>query len=433
MRRLVWLGLLFWLPFIAFAEPVYLSGLRIQPGPASSRFIFTLSQKTYGLVKYTPTSRRLIIEFKNTQQRFRIHDAKLMGSNVESITTHKTANTVQFILRVRNRVKWNTHFLPEEVDKSVQLQWDVISINSSPPPRLHKPLKTLTQNKVVITKKQVKQTIRQVDQLLASHTPLVNKPSVVKLDKEKINKIVTETKVESPAKPQQFVVVIDAGHGGKDTGAIGARGRQEKTVVLNIAKKLAQEINATPNMRAVMTRNGDFFVTLYDRLKLARKGEADLFVAIHADAHFDKKAAGASVYTLSQRGASTMAARWLALRENHSELGDVQLNELEDQSTTLRSVLIDMAQIVTHQDSMRVASKILDAVETIAALHYSHVERAPFLVLKSPDIPSVLVETGFISNRREEERLANPAYQQKLAHAVWQGIRQYMVKYATVN
>ena len=151
----------------------------------------------------------------------------------------------------------------------------------------------------------------------------------------------------------RFIVVIDAGHGGKDTGAIGVHGTQEKNVVLNIAKKLAQEINATPNMHAVLTRNGDYFVPLYDRLKLARKGDADLFVAIHADAAADNKAAGASVYTLSQHGASATAARWLALRSNHTELGDVQLNELEDQSTTLRSVLIDMAQIVTRQDSMR--------------------------------------------------------------------------------
>lgn len=415
MRRVVWLGLLFWLPFVVFAEPVYLSGLRIQPGTESSRLIFTLSQQTSGRVKYIPNPHRLIIEFKNTRLHFTINHAKLVGSNIVSLTTKKTADSVEFILRTTTKVKWTTQFLPEQTDKSVQFQLEVISVRSMLPKKLSQASQKIRSTSR--SHQKLKQTIKQVDQLLAANkTPI------------KTEKIPPASKA-APAKIKKFVVVIDAGHGGKDTGAIGASGMQEKNIVLNIAKKLAQEINATPSMRAVLTRNGDYFVKLYDRLKLARKGEADLFVAIHADAHFDNKATGASVYTLSQRGASTMAARWLALRENHAELGDVQLNDLADQSTTLRSVLIDMAQIVTQQDSMRVASKILDAMEAITDLHYSHVERAPFLVLKSPDIPSVLVETGFISNRREENRLASAAYQQKMAHALYQGIYQYMVKY----
>ena len=410
MRRLVWLGLLIWLPLVAFAAaPVSLSGLRIQPGADSTRLIFTLSEKTYGRIKYIPNPHRLIIELKNTRQHFVMHNAKLAGSNVESISSLKTANALQFILHVKNKVKWNIQFLPQEADKGVQLQIDVISVRPAAVKKSLPPVKKITVNK----------RIKQLDHLLAERSTItVKKPVAI------------APKATALTPPHRFVVVIDAGHGGKDTGAIGQRGTQEKDVVLGIAKKLAQEINATPNMRAVLTRNGDYYVSLYNRLKLARKGDADLFVAIHADAAADKTATGASVYTLSQRGASTMAARWLALRDNHTELGDVQLNELEDQSSTLRSVLIDMAQSVTRQDSMRLGMKILDMVETIASLHYSHVEPAPFLVLKSPDIPSVLVETGYISNRREEERLANAAYQKKMAHALWQGIHQYMVQYA---
>lgn len=191
-------------------------------------------------------------------------------------------------------------------------------------------------------------------------------------------------------------------------------------------KKLAQEINQQPHMRAVLTRQGDYFVPLYGRLKLTRKGDADLFVAIHADAHFNSSAKGASVYILSTRGASTVAAKWLAQRENHEELDDINLTSLKDQSSMLRSVLIDLAQTKTAEDSMQLGNKVLDALEDISPVHYRHVESAPFLVLKSPDIPSILVETGFLSNPQEEQRLANPAYQAKIAKALRVGIMAYV-------
>jgi N-acetylmuramoyl-L-alanine amidase len=239
--------------------------------------------------------------------------------------------------------------------------------------------------------------------------------------------------IAKPKRKYIFSIVIDAGHGGKDPGARGVKGVREKDVVLAIAKKLAKEINQSSNMRAVLTRDGDYFVPLGQRLKLARKGEADLFVAIHADAYFNNSATGASVYVLSQRGASSVAARWLAQRENHSELDGVELNTLQDQSPMLRSVLIDLAQSATAQDSLRLGSSVLNALDNISALHYSHIERAPFLVLKSPDIPSILVETGFLSNPKEEVRLADPAYQAKIARALREGIAQYIKKYGMTS
>lgn len=225
------------------------------------------------------------------------------------------------------------------------------------------------------------------------------------------------------------IVVIDPGHGGHDPGAIGNYGVQEKNVVLAIAKKLAFYINQEPNMRAYMTRNGDYFVSLRNRLLFARSHKADLFVAIHADSHFNTKAEGASVFALSNHGATSVAAKWLAQRENHSELNNLTLNELEDQSYLLRSVLIDLAQTVTIRDSLRLANKLLDSLEKITQLHYSRVEQAPFMVLKSPDIPSILVETGFISNTKEERRLRERTYQNKIALALFQGIRAYQALY----
>lgn len=230
---------------------------------------------------------------------------------------------------------------------------------------------------------------------------------------------------------KEFIVVIDAGHGGKDPGAMGTHGTNEKNVVLAIAKKLAQLVNQQPNMHAVLTRNGDYFVQLRDRLKLARKGKADIFISIHADSYFEKGATGVSVYALSHRGATSVAAKWIAQRENYSELGGVDLGELKDQSYLLRSVLVDLAQTATITDSLRLGTSVLDSLDSIASLHYTHVEQAPFMVLKSPDIPSILVETGFITNSKEEARLQGSAYQNKLAQALLDGIRAYRKKYIT--
>jgi len=238
--------------------------------------------------------------------------------------------------------------------------------------------------------------------------------------------------VDKPAK-HTTVIVIDAGHGGKDPGAQGPNGTQEKDVVLAIAKRLAELINQEPNMRAVLTRSGDYFVPLRGRLSLARKGKADIFMSIHADSYFNASSTGASVYALSHRGATSEAARWLARRENTSELGGVDLGELEDKSYVLRSVLIDLVQTATTTDSLRLGNAMLDALDDVTKLHYTRVEQAPFVVLKSPDIPSILVETGFISNAQEENRLRDIRYQNKIAQALYDGLRTYIKKFPVVG
>lgn len=235
--------------------------------------------------------------------------------------------------------------------------------------------------------------------------------------------------VKRSAAPRPVTVVIDPGHGGHDPGARGLGGVREKNIVLSIAMRLADEINRTPGMRAVLTRKGDYFVPLRGRLHLARRGRGDLFVSIHADSWFERDASGASAYALSHHGATSEAARWLAGRENDSELAGVNLKDLGDQSAVLRSVLIDLAQTATIRDSLHLGSSILESLDTVTDLHYKHVEQAPFMVLKSPDIPSVLVETGFLSNTKEAMRLRSPAYQTRIAHAVFVGIRDYLKKY----
>lgn len=225
-------------------------------------------------------------------------------------------------------------------------------------------------------------------------------------------------------RPREVVVAIDAGHGGDDPGALGGRGTREKHVVLAIAKKLEALVKKEPGMRPVMIRSGDYYLSLRKRMQKARENRADLFVSIHADAFHDRRARGASVYVLSQRGATSEAARWLAKSENNSDLiGGVSLDDKDD---LLRSVLLDLSQNATIAASLDVGGNVLNELGRIARLHGNRrVEQAGFMVLKSPDVPSILIETGYISNRQEEKNLASKNYQQKLAKAMLKGIRRY--------
>ncbi len=256
---------------------------------------------------------------------------------------------------------------------------------------------------------------------------LVEAEEIDAMLKDLPEKKVTQTRIAkietAEASKKIFTIVIDPGHGGKDPGAIGDLGTKEKDVTLAIAKKLEKIINRNPNMHAILTRDDDYYVSLEDRLAFARKDKADLFIAIHADSYLDTHAKGASIYSLSSYGASSATARWLAEKENYSELGGLDLDNLGDQSIQLRSVLIDMAQTQTIKDSQRYGASILDSLLRVTHLHFAKVEDAPFLVLKSPDIPSLLIETGFITNTDEEKRLRDQNHQQKLAVALYQGIR----------
>jgi N-acetylmuramoyl-L-alanine amidase len=233
----------------------------------------------------------------------------------------------------------------------------------------------------------------------------------------------------SPHSLRDVVVVIDPGHGGKDPGAIGKGRSAEKQVVLAIALKLKQLIDRQPGMRAVLTRNGDYYIGLRERMYIARKDNADIFVAIHADAFNNPDSNGASVFALSARGATSEAARWLAEKENYSELGGVNLRGLDDANGVIRTVLIDLSQTATIGASLQMGSQVLRQLDTITRLHNAKVEQARFMVLKSPDIPSILIETGFISNPREERNLTNPAYQTRLTQAIFNGIKAYFWDY----
>jgi len=223
-----------------------------------------------------------------------------------------------------------------------------------------------------------------------------------------------------------IVVAIDPGHGGEDPGAIGPTGLREKDVVLAVALQLRDRLNARPGMRAMLTRDADFFVPLQDRVRKARRVQADLFVSIHADAFLTPTARGASVFALSQSGASSTAARWMASRENAADLvgGVIIKNRHEDVMRTL----LDMSTTAQIKDSLKLGSEVLGQIGRVGRLHKARVEQAGFAVLKAPDIPSILVETAFISNPDEEQKLRDPDYQRELVEALATGIGRYFAR-----
>jgi N-acetylmuramoyl-L-alanine amidase len=231
---------------------------------------------------------------------------------------------------------------------------------------------------------------------------------------------------KQPSVARLATVVVDAGHGGEDPGARGRRGALEKDITLMIAKRLKALIDAEPGMRAVLTRDSDYYLALGERVEKARKVKADLFISVHADAFIRPHARGSSVFTLSSRPTSE-AARWLAKQENDSDLvGGVNL---DTRDPYLKQVLVDLSQTATNDHSLKLAGAVLSELGQINTLHKPQVERAGFAVLKAPDVPSILVETAFISNPQEERRLQDEAYQDKMARAILAGIKRYFTRH----
>ena len=235
-----------------------------------------------------------------------------------------------------------------------------------------------------------------------------------------------EKPAEKPEIARLVTIVLDPGHGGEDPGAIGRGGSYEKNVTLSVARRLKEKIDATPNMRSVLTRDGDYFIPLQQRVGKARRVQADLFVSVHADAFIKTTARGSSVFVLSETGASSSAARWLANKENSADLvGGVNLGAKDPY---LARTLLDLSQTATINDSLKLGKDVLGELGRINTLHKGQVEQAGFAVLKAPDIPSILIETAFISNPEEEARLNDEVYQDRMADAILKGIRRYFAK-----
>lgn len=359
-----------------------ISGLRMWDAPDNTRIVFDLSKPTGYSVFTLKKPDRVVIDLSESRLKTDVPGLANNHRVLKSIrASQRKKKDFRIVLDMKSRVQPNAFFLKPNDQYGHRLVVDL------PHPEL----------------------AQDVSEVLAQIASPEEPRRSLKKDS---------------SKPRDIVIAIDAGHGGEDPGAHGRRyGTREKDVVLSIAKKLEKLIKRTPGMRPVMIRDGDYYVGLRKRINRARKHKADLFVSIHADAYKNPRVSGSSVYVLSARGASDEASRWLEARENAADLvGGVSLDDKDD---VLASVLLDLSMSGTIDMSTRVASNVLKELGGVGPVRKKDVQYARFVVLKSPDIPSMLIETAFISNPREEKRLRSHAYQQKMASGILRGVKTY--------
>ena len=360
----------------AFASPTQIKAVRMWAGPESTRVVFDVDRRLEHNVFVLTNPDRVVIDLANTSFANPVGELDYRSSLVKGIRSGVRANNA---LRV------------------------VLDMKSTSTPKSF--------------------LLNPTSQY--GHRLVIDLEPVAVPSTETVNKELPIT-ASIPAFGRDAVVAIDAGHGGDDPGALGKRGTREKDVALSIAKRLEKLLRAHKGITPVLIRTGDYYISLRGRIRKARQAKADLFISIHADAFKNGRAKGASVYVLSKKGASSEAARWLAASENNSDLiGGVSLDDKDD---LLASVLLDLSQNATQAASMDVGSKVLQQLVSAGEVHKDQVEHAGFVVLKSPDIPSLLVETGFISNRQEENLLRSPRHQQRVASAIYKGIKAYFTE-----
>ncbi|GLQ30631.1 N-acetylmuramoyl-L-alanine amidase [Litoribrevibacter albus] len=349
--------------------------IRVWKAPEYTRVVFDLTGAVDHQVFMLKGPDRLVLDLSNTVTPKSLSNLDFSGSPINGIRHAKRAQgDVRFVLDLKESVKPKSFLLKPNDHYGDRLVVDVYPYSKSAP-----------QREVVQSAK-----------------------SIVANGKRDI------------------IVTIDAGHGGEDPGAIGPGRLMEKNVVLSIAQELKREIDALDGFKAQLTREGDYYISLRGRTRLARKQKADLFVSIHADAFHKKSARGASVWALSERGATSEMGRWLAQKENDADLiGGVGNVSLDDKSDVLKEVLLDLSMTSSLKSSLDVGSLVLGEMGQVAKLHKKHVEQAGFVVLKSPDIPSILVETGFISNPTEAKNLGSLNYRKKMAKRLAQGVKRY--------
>jgi N-acetylmuramoyl-L-alanine amidase len=373
----LWLGLsLFLCPFLGVSLAVNLNSIQFKELANSTTIIFQFQGQPKTKIFMLNAPYRLVVDMQNTQLKKPLHPL---------VSGKHLLNGVRQGFLARN---------------TIRLVFDLLG-----PVKIHKTIRRGQLSiSLVVAKKQTQES---------SETQTMS--------------------IRSPGNRRPVMIVLDPGHGGKDSGARGPRHILEKDVVLAIARRLQAQINRQPGMRAILTRNNDYYISLRQRLRIARRLNADIFVAIHADAYNNPLSHGASVFALSQRGATSEAARWLAEKENYSELGGVNLSHLDDRSGVIRTVLIDLSQTATIDASLQMGERVLSYLGRLTSLHKDHVEQARFVVLKSPDIPSILVETGFVSNAYEASHLSSAAYQERLSRAIFNGLQSYFWEYPPHN
>lgn len=412
--RLSVVGLLFWIAGLCVAEPVVVQGVRLWTASDNTRIVLDLSGPVAHELFTLEGPDRAVIDIRNARLQSGLSAQGKQGVIQALRSAVRNGNDLRLVVDLKNTVKPRSFLLKPDGANGHRL---VVDLRDPATSSASRPRQSAPSSTVASAKSTTKPTapIDSPPQLLAAASELSAPMNPALAEPVK-------SLIDAP-QGRDLIIAIDAGHGGKDPGARGSAGTREKDVVLAIARKLAAQVDKEPGMRAVLVRNGDHFIRLRDRMKKAREHRADLFVSIHADAFRDRKARGSSVFVVSDRGASSEMARILADQENAADLvGGVSLN---DKDNLLKSVLLDLSKSASIEASMSVADNVLGELKSLGSVHKSSVQQAGFMVLKSPDVPSILVETAFISNPKEERLLRDPKHQQRLAQAIMSGVRAY--------
>jgi len=376
---------------------------------------------------------RLVIDLEDVEPGNALNELpKLIGGTDPYIASVRVGrfkpDVVRLVLDLKSEVKPQLFVLKPIGEYGYRLVLDVYPAHPIDPlmALLDKPKTPLPQAaSAPAASTQAVESTRVKEPVTEKPAEPVAKPGVGKMDTQ-LSVTAPTPKTVPELRARTLIIAIDAGHGGEDPGARGKKGSHEKNVTLAIARKVKALVDDTPNMQGVLIRDGDYFIPLIGRVAKARKVNADLFVSIHADAFIKPDARGSSVFALSEHGATSAAARWLAKKENEADLiGGVNIAVKDPY---LARTLLDLSQTATINDSMKLAKHVLNELGDINDLHRGQVEQAGFAVLKSPDIPSILVETAFISNPAEERRLNDDGYQTKLANAILNGIKRYFAQ-----
>nr|VFK10692.1 MAG: N-acetylmuramoyl-L-alanine amidase [Candidatus Kentron sp. LPFa] len=384
----------------AAASAAEVENLRMWPAPDHTRVVFDISKPVTHSLFTLPNPERVVIDIPNIYMGVSPPEPGASDPFLRRIrfASHNKRRDLRIVLDLKRPVRPKSFLLKPNRNYGYRLVVD-----------LYGPEEPQASKKSALKPPVSKPSVSKPS---TSPKPLASKPPTPKPRKRATRKL------------RKVVVAIDPGHGGEDPGALGRLGTKEKDVVLAIGRKLKALLNRKRGIRAILVRDGDYYISLKKRMQIARNRKADLFVSIHADAFRNPLVYGSSVYVLSQRGASSEAAKWLADKENSADLvGGVSLDDKDD---LLASVLLDLSQTATLDASINLGAEVLGELKKLGKTHKKRVQRAGFVVLKSPDIPSILVETAFISNPDEERRLRSRRHQQRVARAILTGISRYL-------
>ncbi|HTF94636.1 MAG TPA: N-acetylmuramoyl-L-alanine amidase [Cellvibrio sp.] len=410
----IFLGLIF---LAQVCQSATVNGVRVWRAPDHTRIVLDLDAPVQHSLTVANNPDRIILDVPASQLKTELAALPLADTPVMAIRSYvQNKNDLRLVLDLKAKIAPNSFLLKAHGGMHDRLVIDLYDepATSAPP--------TLAADKPVAP----------VNAVPANAVP-ANSPPITAT--KPVSTAPATVKMTAPATAdlegkRTIIIAVDAGHGGEDPGAMGPNRLREKEVTLAIAKELVAAINAQPGFTGKLTRTGDYFIPLKKRRDIARNMKADLFVSIHADAFTKSSARGASVFALSRTGATSETARFLAQRENESDLiGGVGNISLDDKDQVLAGVLVDLSMTATLNSSLQVGHHVLNSMGNIAHLHKRHVEQAGFMVLKSPDVPSILVETGFISNPQESRKLATAAYRKQMAGSVFKGIRQYFYQH----